>query len=122
MADAIVTLSNPTIESSQKVIRLYATVAVSASPATYAAGGLAVDLSGLGPYIEAPRLIHQNVASNEGSGYVYVYNPATGKLMILEGDGAGGPGVQIATAAVPAGVSGDTIQAVLTFSKALIPA
>jgi len=89
------------------------TIAVDASPATYATGGITLNLNQSA--VKASRtpvtVIIQGI-----SGYDYSYIPGSdnsnGKLMIRAQSAsasAGDPLAELAAAAVPAGVSSDTI-------------
>lgn len=87
------------------------TIAIGASPLTYAAGGIVMSL--LGGLIKASRTPVRVLVTGI-AGYTYVYVPGTdasnGLLKVLVQDAvATNPLAEIATAAVPAGVSGDTI-------------
>lgn len=117
MANATVTPTITYTDNDQKLAHVYGTIAISASPATYATGGLAVSFSGLTPPVPnvsnpASALISQSVAiwSNGGSGYVYGYNASTGKLQIFTGAAAQSALTELTDGgAIPAGVSGDAI-------------
>ena len=90
---------------------LYGTVAISASPATYATGGLVVTW---------PKTDNR-YDNNSGNpwwadfkgiaGYVYVYIRSTNKLQILTGAAAQSALTELTNGgAIPAGVSGDTVE------------
>lgn len=93
-------------------------VAIGASPLAYATGGLVMNM--LIPLIKASRT-PLSVHVFGQSGYVYKYIPGTdasnGKLEIFVQDGtSGNPLAEMAdTTAIPAAVSGDTIQFVAIF-------
>lgn len=98
------------------------TIAIDASPATYATGGLAMNFSV--PLIKA-TLAPVHVSVSGQSGYVYIYIPGAdataGLLKIFVQDAiAANPLAEMANAlAIPAGVSGDTINFIATFSGML---
>ncbi len=88
------------------------TVAIDASPATYAAGGLVMSL--LAPLVKASRApLFVSVVGQ--AGYIYRYVPGTdasnGKLMIFEQSGVDDTPLDEYddTVAIAAAVSGDTI-------------
>ena len=89
------------------------TVTISASPATYSMGGIPFNLNN--PLIKASRTPSQVWLYGQ-AGYIYVYVKGTdnsnGKLKIFVQDGvATNPLAEMADAlAIPAGVSGDTIE------------
>jgi hypothetical protein len=79
-------------DSSQDAIAFYGNITFSAAGDTYATGGL-LPLAGfapknLGPYGDRPPLDVQ-VYSVAGSGWVYQWNFATGKLQIFGGGASG---------------------------------
>lgn len=54
------------------------------------------------------------------AGYIYVYNRATGKVMVFYGDysnGSDGPLVELPAASYPAGITGDVIDVHAIFPK-----
>jgi hypothetical protein len=97
---------------------VHATITISASPATYTSGGIVCNL--LIPLIKAsrtPRMVQvQGI-----SGYTYAYIKGTdasnGLLKVLVQDGVSqDPLAELTNAgAIPAGVSGDTIEALIIF-------
>lgn len=114
------------VDNSQKVLEVYGTIAIDATPSTYAPGGLAivsalnVALNGwaqeqvkasplkTGDTGPTPFIVY--VESVSGSGYTYQWNKATNKLQIFQGGaGASAPQAEIPTAAIPAAVSGDSL-------------
>lgn len=82
----------PLGDMTQDVIRYFGTITFSAVADTYATGGL-LATSGfaalnMGPYADRnPVLV--KIISLRGSGYQYVYNTSTKKLMIIAGGGSG---------------------------------
>lgn len=93
------------------------TVAIQASPATYATGGLA--LSFLNESVKSNNPAQQvSIYSVAGSGYVYAYNASTGKVQIFQSAGSAAPLAELGNgSAIPAGVSGDTIEAQASFFR-----
>lgn len=79
-------------EDSGDCVRFYGVIAFSAAADTYATGGLLAlagfDAKSLGPYADRVPLIVV-VQSLRGSGYQYLYNTSTKKLMIIAGGGSG---------------------------------
>jgi hypothetical protein len=99
---------------------LMGTLAISASPGTYATGGLslanvfAVEQNKTSNY-NTPMYI--NIYSVSGSGYGYSYNRASNKLQVFTGSAAQSPATELAAGATPAGVSGDIIEFFVEFSR-----
>jgi len=92
---------------------IYGTIAITASPATYATGGLAIT------WPQKDNRYSNNsgnpwwaeIVSISGSGYQYNYIRSTNKLQILTGAAAQSPLAELTNAAsIPAAVSGDTIE------------
>jgi hypothetical protein len=82
----------PIGEDTQDCLRYFGTITFSAAGDTYATGGL-LALAGfaalnLGPYSDRTPLL-VICQSLLGSGYQYLYNPTTKKLMIIAGGGSG---------------------------------
>lgn len=111
------------LDETAKRFYLHGTIAISASPATYATGGLVANWSAIKDAAGAlVQLGTKNVnpdtvwiQSIGGSGYVYQYNKATGKIQIFTVDAAAVatqyPLIELANAAaIPAGISGDSIE------------
>ena len=127
MAAAVATPTAVDVESGQKYFRVYGTVAISASPATYATHGIVMDMSKLNiPSSSVPAFVEVISAPASGtspSGYVYQFCPGTtqanGNLCIFQTGSAttGVPLGELAAAAIPAGVSGDAISFVAYFKK-----
>jgi hypothetical protein len=97
-------------DNTQRQAIHYGTIAVDASPATYSAGGLAINwamadnrFSQLNPYFV-------EFQSRTGSGFFYTYNYTTNKMLIRTGAAAQTALTELTDGgAIPAGVSGDTI-------------
>ena len=95
-----------------RVIRAYGTIAIGADPLTYAAGGLITDFTGKVPSSKVPL----RVKLEGKSGFIYNYVPGTtianGKVMVWANTAGGADAAlgEHSTAAVVAGVSGDTIR------------
>lgn len=116
MADATVTLTLDKIQRLHKEWLLSGTLAIDASPDTYATGGLAMDFAAmtLPPGMSLPvntvpkrvRIFSHKTGTT--SDYIYKYAPGTtisnGKIVAIAGALA-----EHAAAAVAAAVSGDTI-------------
>lgn len=120
-----ITNKAPIGEDTQDCIRYFGTITFSAGADTYAAGGL-LALAGfaalnLGPYSDRTPLLAV-VQSLLGSGYQYLYNPTTKKLMIIAGGGSGTAAPveltngTVLTAAVP-NIFTDSLVFELTFPK-----
>lgn len=108
------------VDNTQRHEVLFGTIAVQASPATYATGGLAVSFQGSFLHSNSATPLWCDVQSTTGSGYVYQYLPATGKVKILvQGSAEAAPMEELAAAAVPAGVSGDTIKFRAEFNRSI---
>ena len=97
------------VDNTQRFTRIYGTIAISASPATYATGGLALSFSGLEPIKSTQSPVIVYIESVKGSGFIYGWNQSTGKLQIFTGAAAQSALTELSAAAIPAGVSGDTI-------------
>lgn len=112
------------IDVTERKVTYTGSVAISASPGTYAAGGLTLNLGtgtlqrGVPDYVE--------IKSTAGSGWLYVYVPGTtikdGKIKVLgqvPANATAGtlPLGELDVAATPATVSGDTIQVRFTCTK-----
>jgi hypothetical protein len=99
-----------------QVYNVTGTVAISASPATYTTGGIALNMNQAS--VKASRPPESITLFSEGSsGYIYEYVKGTdnsnGLLKIFVQDAiSGNPLAEMANSTViPAGVSGDTIRA-----------
>lgn len=94
----------------QDKIAFFGTIAVTASPATYPAGGIPLSFVGNEVYSQNAPLF---VSIYGILGYAYSYDATAGTLrMYLGGTETAGD------AAIPANVSGDTIRAEAIVSKA----
>jgi hypothetical protein len=103
-----------------RTLAYYGTLAIQPNPATYATGGLVTALTPTNPLVQlaspgipAPFVdrtpLGAWIQSQTASGYSYVWNTTTKKLLVMQGGGSATPGVEIPAAAIPAGVSGDVI-------------
>lgn len=117
-ATATATLTDIRSTWADSKYHVIASIAISANPATYATGGLVCNLEI--PLIKASRApLYGQIAGQ--SGFVYVWVPGTdasnGKIKIFVQDAvAANPLAEMANAlAIPAGVSGDTIQGFFVF-------
>ena len=82
----------PLGEDTQDCMRYFGTITFSAAADTYATGGM-LAASGfaalnLGPYSDRDPIL-AIVQSKSGSGFQYLYNVATKKLMVIGGGGSG---------------------------------
>lgn len=105
------------VDNTQRRKIVQGTCAIQASPATYATGGLAITWSQIAPSASADGLTEPTATpllaeffSVGGTGFIYGYNKSTGKLQIFTGAAAQSALTELSAAAVPAGVSGDTIE------------
>lgn len=98
----------------------FGTVTIAAGD--YATGGLTLSLANAA--VHAGWLPVWVEILSPTSGYVYRFNPGTtlanGKLLIFVQDGTTGPLKEIAASALPAGVTGDTINFRAEFTKARV--
>lgn len=122
MAGATVTLTEASypfgITEANDTLIIYGTAAFSASPATYATGGIALSWATLssnktsskGDGTNSGTPFFARFTSVGGSGFVYVWNKATETLQIFTGAAAQSALTELTNgAAIPAGVSGDVI-------------
>lgn len=78
----------------------------SVASGNYTTGGIAFTVAGADWITDQPLLW----AEVQGiAGYVYVFRADTQKVMIFQCAGSGNPLVELSAAALPAGVTGDTI-------------
>lgn len=126
MAAAVATATAVDVEAGQKYFRVFGTVAINASPATYATGGLVMDMSQLGvPSDAVPQFVDVQsmpAAGTSPSGFVYNFCPGTtqanGKLAIFESAGSAAALAEFGNgSAIAAGISGDAISFVAYFKK-----
>lgn len=112
------------IDVSERKVTYTGTVAISAAPGTYAAGGLTLSLASGTLQRGVPDDVR--IFSTTGSGWTYVYLPGTtikdGKIKVLgqiPSDATTGtlPLGELDVAATPASVSGDTIRVRFTLTK-----
>jgi len=119
MAEAKATFTTKKVWDDGKKVHAVGTLAITAGPDTYTAGGIAfnvqgntVDGAGLG--MPLPGVPGQPFYGNiVGGAYFAQYLPATGKLKVSVLVG----GAEVAAGAVPAGLSSDTINAYFIFDK-----
>ena len=115
-------------DNTQTIDHIFGTIAVSASPATYTAGGIALTLAGFdgikSGYAPFRSRIDSQVAAGSGATALYVYHflPGTtlanGKLQIFTGAAAQSGLTELTDgASIPAGVSGDSIVAEFLFAR-----
>ena len=90
------------------------TLAIQASPATYATGGLALAFTD--SKIKSTK-IRRVVIDGLSAEFRYVYVASTGKVKIFDEDQTSGVQAELAASSVPAGVSGDTINVYAIFDQ-----
>lgn len=114
-------------DNTQRRLHLSGVVAISASPGTYATGGLALSwvaltnsLTGASELLDTTSTtpIMAYFTSISGSGFVYGWNKATNKIQIFTGAAAQSTLTELTAAAMPAGVSGDVIEFDASFVRA----
>jgi hypothetical protein len=97
-------------DNTQRMQHVYGTVAIGASPLTYATGGVALSwkIEGIKSTSQLP--IWVEFISFGGSGYQYAWEKTGNTIQILTGAAAQSPLTELTNgAAIPAAVSGDTI-------------
>jgi hypothetical protein len=125
MATATVTLTKNAYpngeDTTNRHIIIFGKAVIQASTATYAAGGLALNWLQAGTLnTTATAPLWVAFQSVSGSGYVYLVNASTGKLQVFSGAAAQSPLTELTDGeAMPAGVSGDTINFRAEFNKAV---
>lgn len=139
MAQATVTLKVYTfpngIDTSQRRTSISGQAVISASPATYATGGLGTLVTGtinwqaLTDQTTSAAVLLETTATQPimvyftsvgGSGFIYGWNKATNKFQIFTGAAAQSGLTELTSgAAIPAGVSGDVIEFDADFAKSL---
>lgn len=88
----------------------YGAAAISASPATYAAGGLVFSFAAPVFDVSSQTPIDLEIKSISGSGYIYQWVKSSGKVKVFSGAAAQSPLTELTDAeAIPAGVSGDVL-------------
>jgi len=100
---------------------VYGTLAIDASADTYAAGGLVLDATNFrGKTVLSPEVKPKILLARGIAGYVYEYDRTGGKLLVRAQTNAAAedaPLGELADAAIPAGVSGDTVNFFALFDK-----
>src|ERR1700761_3045412 len=97
-------------DMTQRRFHTYGSLAISASPATYATGGLAFSFASIVSGVSSQTPIDLDIKSESGSGYVYLWNKSSNKVQVFSGAAAQSPLTELTNGeAIPAGVSGDTI-------------
>lgn len=136
MANATVTLTLNAypngMDNGEKYLYCFGVAAISASPATYPTGGLALNWTTLTTVPEGAQIpvnptdiaapVEVRFESQAGSGWVYRWKKSTNTLQIMAASGGtagtGAPEEEMTNAtAIPAGVSGDTIAFKATFVR-----
>lgn len=119
MAEAKATLTTKHVWDDGKKIHVVGSLAVTPAADTYTTGGIAFDpfansVDGVGSGVPIPAAFSQPFWGNiVGNAYFGQYLPATKKLKFTVIVG----GAEVASGAVPAGLSGDTINAYFIFPK-----
>jgi hypothetical protein len=115
-------------DNTQRRLHLSGVVSISASPGTYATGGLPLNwailsntLTGATELLDttstAPIMAY--FTSVAGSGFLYGWNKATNKIQIFTtGTATQSAQAELAAGAMPAGVSGDVIEFDASFVRA----
>jgi len=120
VADITVTVTEEMPLPGNGVI-VYGTLAIDAAADTYAAGGLVLTGANFrAKTVLSPEALPQVLHARGIAGYYYEYNRATGKLLVRAQTNAAAedaPLGELAAAAIPAGVSGDTISFIAIFDK-----
>lgn len=97
-------------DSTQRRFHTYGAAAITASPATYAAGGLVFSFSAPVFDVSSQSPIALDIVSVSGSGYVYQWVKSSGKVKVFSGAAAQSPLTELTDGeAIPAGVSGDVL-------------
>jgi hypothetical protein len=118
MAAATTTLTVTSTTEDQKTLTVFGTLTWSASPATYTAGGNVMSFLGFDDIKSGSLPLWVDVVSAKTAGglnlYIYSYSPGTtqgnGTLQIFTGAAAQTALTELTNgAAIPSGVSGDTI-------------
>ena len=117
------------VDTTQRRLVINGTIAIGASPLTYATGGIQLSFLGIKNADGSSILLDTNSASAPivvylqsvaGSGYVYGWNQSANKLQIFTGAAAQSPLTELTNGAtVPASVSGDVIEFEAQFLKAI---
>lgn len=115
------------VETTQDAIHVHGTLAVGASPLTYATKGITLSFAGLDLIKSSSAPIKVYIMSQAPAGYgaanmyEYSFNPGTtqanGLMQIFTGAAAQTALTELSAGAVPAGVSGDTIVFEAIFQK-----
>lgn len=105
-------------DNTQRRTLTYGSGATSASPATYAHGGLAIAFASPVFDVSSQSPIDLEIKSVSGSGYIYQWVKSTGLVMIFSGAAAQSPLTELTDAeAIPAGVSADVLSYKASFNK-----
>jgi hypothetical protein len=120
MSAAVATPSVTLTDNTQRIEHVFGTLAIGASPATYAAGGIACSFAGFDAIKATSAPISVDVSSQPAAGsgaaakFIYQFLPGSGQanglLQIFTGAAAQSGLTELTDgAAIPAGVSGDAI-------------
>jgi hypothetical protein len=117
VADIVATVTLDAVLPGKGMLIL-GTLAVDASPDTYATGGLALAAANFASKVPlAPGAKPLQVHAKGTSGYHYEYDYANAKLKIRQSAAASNPEGELAVAAIPAAVSSDVISFIAVFEK-----
>lgn len=107
-------------DTTQRRFHTYGIVAITASPSTYAAGGLVFSFAAPVFDVSSQTPIDLELKSVTGSGYIYQWVKSTNKIKVLTGAAAQSPLTEATDGeSIPAGVSGDTISYHAQFLKSV---
>ncbi len=115
-ASVVVTVTDVMPLAGKGVI-VHGTLAVDASSDEYAAGGLDLGKTEFGAKSPATPGTPLQLFAKGIAGYVYEWDRANEHLLIRESAGSNTVLSEIATSAIPSGVSGDTISFIALFAK-----
>ena len=103
------------VDNTQRHGIRFGTLAIGASPLTYATGGIAITFPAFVDTLVGWTPVWMDVTGL--AGYQYIFVPSTNKLQIQTINTGTGIGAEIAASAIPAAVSGDTIVARVEFMR-----
>lgn len=116
-ADVVVTVTDEVPLPGRGTL-VFGTLAVDASPDTYATGGIALAAANFRGKVALSAEAKPRFMLIMGkAGYHYEYDRAGDKLLIRQGVAAGSPLAELSAAAVPATVSSDVVNFVAVFEK-----
>lgn len=112
-------VNTPTTEAGEKLIQAIGTITMSGS---YTTGGDTLDFVGKIHTGRAPEFVE--IIGESGFLYRWVKGTtlANGKIKVMQGDndnGSDGPAVEVASGALPAGVTGDVVRYKATYRQSI---